>query len=281
MSETYTKLFQTILRSSIWLEPDHVRVVWVTMLALADQHGYVGASVGGLASQARVTKEQCEEALGKFLSADTDSRSKEYDGCRIEVADRGWNLLNYQRFRDMRDEDARKAYERDRKRSQRAANKSRTVTESPGQVPHVPRSPELSAQSRSISEADRNQKEDLERHDAAGELVFQPAPMPQKRVAKAPPKPKVVRWRRVPEDWNPKADHQTIAAQMGISLTLEAQKYRDHEFATPKTDPDATFRNWLRNAKPAVKPVRNGFQPPGPRTKLLADGSEAELYESR
>jgi len=121
MSETFTKLFASITRSSIWLEDDQTLRVWVTMLALADRNGYVGASVGGLAAQARVPVEKTRQALEKFLAPDPDSRSKEFEGRRIEVTDRGWSILNYERFRDMRDEEARKEYERNRKRDQRAA----------------------------------------------------------------------------------------------------------------------------------------------------------------
>lgn len=123
MSETFSKLFGTITRSSIWLEDDQTLRVWVTMLALSDRDGYVGASVGGLAATARVPREKTLEALEKFLAPDPDSRSQEHEGRRIEVADRGWTILNYARFRDMRDEEARKEYERRRKADQRSAMK--------------------------------------------------------------------------------------------------------------------------------------------------------------
>lgn len=125
MSETFSKLFSSITDSSVWSESHETVRVWITMLAMADQHGYVGAAVPGLAARARVTLEECEIALAKFLAPDPYSRSKDHDGRRIEVSDRGWVLLNYPRFRDMRDEEVRKTYERDRKRRQRAEAKAR------------------------------------------------------------------------------------------------------------------------------------------------------------
>jgi len=64
----YTKLFNEILASTIWQESNHVRLVWITMLAMKDQHHEVMASVPGLAKMANVTREQCEEAL-KILCA--------------------------------------------------------------------------------------------------------------------------------------------------------------------------------------------------------------------
>ena len=129
MSETYSKLFSSITASTIWAEPNPTRIVWITMLAMADRHGYVGASIPGLANTARVSIAECEVAINSFLSPDIYSRSPDHEGRRIEVADRGWVLINYERFRDMRDEEARKEYERNRKRVQRKAAKlSREVS---------------------------------------------------------------------------------------------------------------------------------------------------------
>jgi hypothetical protein len=154
LSETYTKLFSSILRSSIWLEDDQTVRVWVAMLALADRAGYVGASVGGLAAQARVPRDAAERAIEKFLAPDQDSRSKDFEGRRIEVADRGWILLNYERFRDMRDEEARKEYERKRKAEQRAKAKG-SVPDSPEMSRTVPACHEKSAQAEAEASAER------------------------------------------------------------------------------------------------------------------------------
>jgi hypothetical protein len=158
MSETYTKLFSSITRSSVWLEDDQTLRVWVTMLALADRNGFVGASVGGLAATARVDRRKTEEALAKFLAPDPDSRSKDNDGRRIEVADRGWILLNYDRFRDMRDEEARKEYERNRKREARAKARG-DVPDASALSRDVPSCPEKSALSaHAEAEASHKQK---------------------------------------------------------------------------------------------------------------------------
>lgn len=123
MGETFSKLFSSITDSSVWSESHETVRVWITMLAMADQHGYVAAAIPGLAARARVDLHECEEALAKFLAPDPYSRSEEHEGRRIEKVDRGWVLLNYPRFRDMRDEEVRKTYERDRKRKQRAEAK--------------------------------------------------------------------------------------------------------------------------------------------------------------
>jgi hypothetical protein len=148
MSESFTKLFSSITLSSVWHEDDQTLRVWITLLALADRHGYVGASVPGLATAARVPIPKVEEALAKFMAPDPYSRSKEHEGRRIAEADRGWSLLNYQRFRDMRDEETRRAYERERKRQQRSTKPA----DSPGQsrtVPHCLPNAEAEAEAES------------------------------------------------------------------------------------------------------------------------------------
>ena len=147
VSETYVKLFRSILSSTIWSEDDQTRLTWISMLAMADQNGYVGASIPGIAAQARVPLEAAEKAIEKFLAPDKYSRSQEFEGRRIEVADRGWTILNYDRFRDMRDEEARKTYERERKRAQRKKKSEQvTVQTVPKKSRRVPKSPAMSAQ---------------------------------------------------------------------------------------------------------------------------------------
>jgi hypothetical protein len=154
MSETFTKLFSSLTDSTIWAEDNDTRILWITMLAMADKTGYIGASIPGLAARARISIEATERALAKFMAPDPYSRSKDNDGRRIEEADRGWILLNYQRYRDMRDEEARREYERVRKREQRQREKSQNVPDSPAGSPDVVDSPEVSAQAEAEAEAE-------------------------------------------------------------------------------------------------------------------------------
>lgn len=129
MSETFTKLFSTILYSTVWAEDNETRLVWVTMLAMADQHGYVGASVPGLAAAARVSVADVERALAKFKAPDPYSRSKEHEGRRVEDVDRGWRLLNHGKFRDLRDQEKRREQSREAKRRWRAKSRQRREIE--------------------------------------------------------------------------------------------------------------------------------------------------------
>jgi len=106
----FTKLFSSIVASSIWSEDDKTRIVWVTMLAMADKHGMVEAAVPGLANAARVSVDDCRMALEKFQNPDPDSRSTAHDGRRIEKVEGGWRLLNYEFYRHKLSADERREY---------------------------------------------------------------------------------------------------------------------------------------------------------------------------
>ena len=108
MAGFFTKLDAGITDSTIWHQPDHTRLTWITMLAMADQHGYVGASIPGLASRARVPLESCVAALECFKAPDEYSRTKDHDGRRIAEAEGGWVLLNHAKYRAAQSKEARR-----------------------------------------------------------------------------------------------------------------------------------------------------------------------------
>ena len=103
---TFTKLFSSITESTIWVAPDAHRLCWITMLAMADRKGRVWGSVPGLANRARISVDDARAALESFLSPDPDSRTQDHECRRIEVIDGGWRLLNHQKYREIRDEEA-------------------------------------------------------------------------------------------------------------------------------------------------------------------------------
>lgn len=97
----YTKLFNSIVTSTIWSEDDSTRIVWITMLAISDKDGEVQGSIPGLARIAGVSVDSCRAAITKFLSPDPDSRTKDDEGRRIEEIEGGWHLLNHRKYREM------------------------------------------------------------------------------------------------------------------------------------------------------------------------------------
>lgn len=130
---SYTKLFQKILDSTIWLEDDQTRIVWITMLAMSDGEGFVLASVPSLARRANVPLESCQTALEKFLAPELHSSSQEFQGRRIEPIDGGWKLLNHAKYKSMMSLEHRRAYNAIKQKQYRDRNKAidkeRTIKE--------------------------------------------------------------------------------------------------------------------------------------------------------
>jgi hypothetical protein len=149
MSDSFTKLFGTILASTVWQEPDSTRLTWITMLAMADRDGLVSASVPGLAHMARVSLPQVEAALATFLAPDPYSRTPDNDGRRIEAAPGGWRLLNHGMYRQRVDAEVRRERKREWDRQHRPSGHARAK-----QSDESPTQADESAQNRHITEAD-------------------------------------------------------------------------------------------------------------------------------
>jgi hypothetical protein len=153
MMPGYTKLFSSIVHSTIWREEDHVRIVWVTMLALADKNGIVEASIPGLSDVSRVSIEHCTDALEHLKSEDRYSRSQDFNGRRIEEVEGGWLLLNYVKYRGKLVKE--KVREQTRERVKRHREKFKGVTQNVTRNADVTPS---NAQSEAKAESESNTK---------------------------------------------------------------------------------------------------------------------------
>lgn len=137
-ADSFTKLSSGILASTVWQEPNSTRIVWITMLALADRNGRVFASIPGLAHLARVSITEAEAALATFCAPDSYSRTPDNEGRRIEPVNGGWRLLNHGAYRAKRDPqettDRKREWDRENRPSGHARKKdSPTVRHSPSQ----------------------------------------------------------------------------------------------------------------------------------------------------
>lgn len=116
----YTKLFSSILASTIWEADMPTRIVWITLLAMADKDGIVEASIPGLSTFARVSIPEVEAALEVLKSPDPYSRTKTNEGRRIEPVDGGWFVINHAKFRNQIDGEERREYLRVKQAEYRA-----------------------------------------------------------------------------------------------------------------------------------------------------------------
>jgi hypothetical protein len=115
----YTKLFGSIIASTIWRESSETKVVWITMLAMANKTGVVEASIPGLADLARVSIDDAKRAVETLSSPDEYSRTRDHEGRRIEPVDGGWMILNHAKYRQKLSADERREYNAEAKRRSR------------------------------------------------------------------------------------------------------------------------------------------------------------------
>ena len=155
----YAKLFASILDSSLWETPLPTRVLFITMMAMADRKGYVYSSPRGLARRAVLPAKDLKRALNELLSPDPDStdrlRNPEHEGRRLEVTNGGWRILNYEYYRDLRDEDERRDQNRRAQRESRRRNRAVSTGQS---------------QSAPVSECQHSQPSESESHQSQSHI---------------------------------------------------------------------------------------------------------------
>ena len=128
----YVKLFQSMLTSTVWSESDSTRIVFVTMLLMADKNGEVLGSIPGIARFAGVSIDSCSAAIERLSSPDKYSSSKLADGRRIVAIDGGWELVNHAKYREMASKEDSQHSAAERKRRQR--EREEAVTHGHGDV---------------------------------------------------------------------------------------------------------------------------------------------------
>ncbi len=120
----YTKIFSSMLDSSVWQLSKEARLLWLTMLLKKDQDQVVRAAVPGLAHAARLTVVETQAALAELAQADPWSRSKEDEGRRIREVEGGWLIVNGAVYRNKLSETERREYNRIRQRDRRARKRN-------------------------------------------------------------------------------------------------------------------------------------------------------------
>jgi hypothetical protein len=155
----FVKVFSQILDSSI-AEDYLVRFVFEDFLKLADKEGLVDMTPGAISRRTHVPLEIVTHGIEKLSLPDPESRSPDEEGRRIVLIDShrswGWRVVNYPYYRNIRDEEARRTYFRERKREQRAA--SRNVQDSPRQSNSVHTGPTVSTKAEAEAEAEADLK---------------------------------------------------------------------------------------------------------------------------
>lgn len=99
--KTWAPLWNGIVDSSIWDEPDYVVKIFLTMLAVKDSDHIVRLNAYQIGKKARKDEREVLDALKVLSSPDTKRIEKqEFDGRRIMAVEEGWLILNGQKYRD-------------------------------------------------------------------------------------------------------------------------------------------------------------------------------------
>ncbi len=131
---------------------DHVRLLFITLLALSDRDGIVYGSRSGLMRAAMIDLDAAEEhdPWRILMGPDDDSsdlmRNPENEGRRIEEIPGGFKIINYTYYRSLRDAEDRKAQNRE-------AQQRHREKVSPSKPPSATVSRHKPAQSLSLSDS--------------------------------------------------------------------------------------------------------------------------------
>lgn len=122
----YAKVYTQIFDSSI-AENYEVRHFFEDMLKLADVTGVVDITAEAISRRINLPIEKVLFGLGELMKPDPKSRSHDHEGRRLLALDShrdwGWQIVNYQHYRELKDEATRRLYFRDAKRRERARKK--------------------------------------------------------------------------------------------------------------------------------------------------------------
>jgi hypothetical protein len=248
----FTKLVPEIVVSSIWNESSDVRVVWITMLAVKDQHGNVRGNRKSLARVANVSTEAVDQALTVLMSPDPDSNSPEYEGRRIVEINGGWFVVNHDAYR----EKTWREQEAERKRKKREINKNvRTSPDKSGQVPDVSVSASVSA-SVFDNKGDARGDDEISKPDAKHTWITEPfvdylqctkpTSAPWTSICKLDP---VDGW-MVPIPQNKVDQWEDVFPRVDIPLTIKEVKQKIRDTGKYRKTPAGAFKmlnTWFTN----------------------------------
>lgn len=120
----YTKIYgRKLLTSSIWREDTETKIIWITLLAMANEDGIVDCWIPGVSAMSGIDMNKTEEVLTRLTEPDKYSRTTANEGRRIEYTDvNGTNcirILNHELYRGFQSKKQAKDAERQRKRRER------------------------------------------------------------------------------------------------------------------------------------------------------------------
>jgi len=123
----FAKVFGQIFDSSI-AEDYNCRRMFMDLLVLADPTGAVDMTYEAISRRTNVPIEEVRKYIAELCQPDPASRSQLEQGKRLIQLDSnrdwGWQIVNYQHYRKLKDQEALRSYFRDAQRRYRAKVKA-------------------------------------------------------------------------------------------------------------------------------------------------------------
>lgn len=219
----FAKVFSQIFTSSI-AENYLVRLVFEDLLVLADVNGVVDMTPEAIARVTNVPLDIVLAGITDLEKPDNRSRTVTEDGCRIVRLDAhrdwGWQVVNYEKYREIRSENDRRGYMREYMRKRRSVTPVNSCKQP------------LAELAKAEAEADT-------------EVNTTPLP-PSKRKRKI--------GCSIPEDFAVTPEIRKWADEHHVNPDTQIERFRLHYQANGKTmkDWNAAFRNWL------ISPFQSG-----------------------
>lgn len=126
IGKMFVKLYSRITESSLMEQPIEVRYTFMMLLAIADPTGRVVGTDIAIARRINLPLLTFVNSVNSLKEPDPDSNSKEEEGRRVISSDgeRGYQIVNYQKYRNLKDENEKREYMRTYMRNRRDAVKN-------------------------------------------------------------------------------------------------------------------------------------------------------------
>lgn len=235
----YAPVFQSVFRGTLcgrW--PD--LPVWLTLLPLMDSRGEIDMTHEAIAALTGWPIELLRQAIAALEQPDPRSRSQAEEGrrlVRLEAGrDWGWRVVNHAMYRAKASDlnQSRRQIEdgRNAEKTRRYRERQRHAPADTGKTP-ADTGKDTGTTDYRLQTSDKNSLPSKTRGESAR----------AKRSTRCPP------------DFIP--DLAVASALLpDIDAQAEAQKFRDWEFKTPRSDWAATWRNWVQRCKETGKYAR-------------------------
>ena len=170
----FGKVFAGLYEGSMLGAGVHVFALWPYCISRSDAHGRVEVNPRLAAVILGCSIPEVEAALDYLLRPDPESRSKEEDGRRlVRVGQFAYRIVNYMKYRDIRDAESRREYQREWVKEKRTGRRPSTHVDSR----HV---------STKSTQAEAEAEAEAEAHGGNGGAP-PPVPPPRKTARFVPP----------------------------------------------------------------------------------------------